>query len=74
MSAITDYLNNETVPLDNRGKGWLDITQGAGVILPETTHFKLYSKRIVNSHILQEAYKSDEGIINAVYKEEKELT
>jgi hypothetical protein len=73
-SAITDYLDDETVPLDDRGKGWLDIAQGAGVILPETTHFKPYGKRTVNSHTLQEACKSDEGIINAVCEEEKELT
>jgi hypothetical protein len=40
MSVIADYLDDDIVPLDNRGKLWQDIIEDAGVILPKTTYFK----------------------------------
>jgi hypothetical protein len=59
--------------LDNRGKLWQDIIEDAGVILPKTTYFKPPRLYIIKPQSIQRAYKSDKGIINAVYDEEKEL-
>ena len=39
-AAVGNYLNDDTVPLKDRGAPWLDVAEAAGVILPETTHFK----------------------------------
>ena len=39
-AAIADYLDDETVPLDDRGAPWLDIAEAAGVVLSKTQHFK----------------------------------
>ena len=72
-SAIADYLDDDTVPLDDRGKPWQDIAEDAGVILPKTTHFKPPGLRTVEPRSIRRACKSDEGIINAVCDEEKEL-
>jgi hypothetical protein len=60
--------------LDDRGKPWQDIAEDAGVILPKTTHFKSPKLCTVEPQSIRRAYKSDEGIINAVCDEEKELS
>jgi hypothetical protein len=73
-SAIADYLDDSTVPLDDKGKPWLDIAEDAGVSLPETTHFKPPGSRTIITHTVQQSCKRDEGIINAICEEEKELT
>ena len=39
-ATISDYLDNPTVPLDDRGKPWLDLAEDAGIHLPKTQHFK----------------------------------
>jgi hypothetical protein len=62
------------VSLDDKSRPWLDIATDAGVILPETYHFKPPSMRTVTTHAIQKACKSDEGLINAICEEEKELT
>lgn len=41
--------------------------------LPATTHFKPSGKRTVEPQAIQQACKEDEGVINAVAEEEKEL-
>jgi hypothetical protein len=73
-SAIADYTDDRTVPLDDRGGPWLDITMEAGVTLPQTYHFKPPEMRIVTTRAVQRACKTDEDLINAICKEEKELT
>lgn len=73
-SAISDYLNDYTVPLDNKGLPWLDIAEQAGVDLPETSHFKPPGLRTVSTQTSQRACKADEDLINAICEEEKELT
>jgi hypothetical protein len=43
---------------------WIDIAEAAGVELPSSIHYRT----------IQQRYKKDKGIINAVCEEEKELT
>ena len=73
-SIIADYLDNDTVPLDNRGKPQQDIAEDAGVILPKTTYFNPPRLYIVEPQSIWRACKSDKGIINAVCDKEKELS
>jgi hypothetical protein len=73
-SAVGDYLDDPHTSLDEKGAPWLDIAIQAGVELPQTTHFKPPGLRIVNTQSVQRACKEDEGIINAICEEEKELT
>jgi hypothetical protein len=73
-AAISDYLDDPSVPLDDRGKPWLDIAYDSGVSLPKTFHFKPPGYRTIQPQSVQRACKSDEGIINAICEEEKELT
>jgi hypothetical protein len=73
-SAISDYLDDYTVSLDDKGLPWLDIAEQAGVDLPETFHFKPPGLRTVSTQTLQRACKADEDLINAICEEEKELT
>ena len=73
-AAIAAYLSDSDVDLDDRGKPWLDIAKNAGVTLPETYHFKPPGYRTVNPKAVQQNCKYDEGIINAICEEERELT
>jgi hypothetical protein len=59
--------------LDDRGKPWQDIAEDAGVILPKTTRFKPPGLCTIEPQSIRRACKSDEGIINTVCDEEKEL-
>jgi hypothetical protein len=71
---ISKYLNNASVLLNDRGKSWLNIAIDANVTLPQTTHFKPPGLCAVSLQTVQRACKVDEGIINTVCEEEKELT
>jgi len=73
-AAIADYLNDDDIPLDKKGKPWLDIAQDAGIDLPQTYHFKPTGYRTIEPQSVLRACKEDKGLINAVCKEEKELT
>jgi hypothetical protein len=73
-TAIADYLNDDSIPLDDKGKPWADIAEASGVVLPQTYHFKTPGYRTINPKPIQRACRDDEGIINAVCEEEKELT
>jgi hypothetical protein len=73
-SAISDYLDDSTTSLDDKGAPWLDIAESAGVKLPETAHFKPPGNRTINPKAVRQACKRDKDIINAVCEEEKELT
>jgi hypothetical protein len=73
-AAIADYLDDSSTTLDEKGAPWLDIAEQAGVELPHTTHFKPAGPRLVTTQSVQRACKKDEGIINAICEEEKELT
>jgi hypothetical protein len=73
-AAVGDYLDDSHTSLDEKGAPWLDIAVQAGVDLPQTTHFKPPGLRTVNTQSVQRACKEDEGIINAICEEEKELT
>ena len=73
-AAISDYLDDSTTSLDDKGKPWLDIATDAGVKLPKTTHFNPPGLRTINPKPIQRACKDDEDIINAICEEEKELT
>ena len=72
-AAIANYLDDPKVPLDNKGKPWQDVTEEAGVILPETLHFKPAGSRTLHPRTIQRSRKKDEDIPNAVCEEEKEL-
>ena len=72
-SAIGDYLDDSAIPLDDKGKPWLNIAEDAGIILPQTTHFKPPGVRTVTAKTVQHSCIRDEGLINAVCEEEKEL-
>ena len=72
-AAIADYLDDETVSLDDRGAPWQDIAEAAGVELPKTQHLKPPGLRTLTSQSIQRACRDDEDIINAVCEEEKEL-
>ena len=73
-SAIADYTDDGTIPLDDRGKPWLNIAIAAGVTIPETYYFKPPGMRTVTTRTLQKACNQDEGLINAICEEERELT
>lgn len=73
-AAIAAYADDESVPLDDRGAPWLDLAEAAGVELPKTYHFNSSSRREIQPQSVQKACKADEGMINAVCEEEKELT
>lgn len=73
-AAIANYPNDDSIPLNDKGKPWLDITQEAGVSLPQTYHFNPIGYRTIEPQSLLRACKDDKGLINAVCKEEKELT
>ena len=73
-AAIANYLDDPAVPLDDKGKPWLNILEDAGVEVPMTTHFKPPGTRVVSTFTVQHSCKEDEGLINAVCDEEKELT
>jgi hypothetical protein len=62
------------MPLDDKGKPWLDIVEAAGVALPQTYHFKPPSYRTTEPEAIQIAYRDAEGLINAICEEENELT
>ncbi|KAG9230643.1 hypothetical protein BJ875DRAFT_444820, partial [Amylocarpus encephaloides] len=73
-AAIGNYLDDPSIPLDNRGKPWLDIAEDAGITLPTTIHFKPPGVRTVNPFTIRKQCKDDEEVINAKCEEEKELT
>ena len=63
-AAIANYLDDEHIPLDDKGAPWVDIAEAAGVELPPSIHYRT----------IQRTCKKDERIINAVCEEEKELS
>ena len=73
-AAIASYLDDPTTTLNDKGQPWLDLAESAGVDLPKTTHIKTSKLRDVELQTVQRACKADEGIINAVCEEERELT
>jgi hypothetical protein len=73
-AAIANYLNDPHVSLNDKGKLWQDIAEAAGVELPDTYHFKPAGFRTISAKGVRQSCKRDEGIINAVCKEEKELS
>jgi hypothetical protein len=73
-AAIADYLDDSHTSLDKKGAPWLDIAVQASIDLPQTTHFDPLGLRTIDTQRLQRACKEDEGIINSVCDEEKELT
>ncbi len=72
-SQVKDYLVDSTTSLDDKGAPWQDVVEDAGVALPQTYHFKPPGPRDMNSKGIQRVLKQEEGIINAVCEEEKEL-
>ena len=72
-AAISNYLEDENVLLDDKGAPWLDIVEAAGAELSETWHFNPLRYRIVDNRRVQAACKRDEDLITAVCHEEKEL-
>lgn len=73
-AAIAAYVDDESVSLDDRGAPWLDLAEASGVTLPSTFHSKPPGLRTVEPQSIRRACKVDEGMINAVCEEEKELT
>jgi len=73
-AAISDYLDDSTISLNDKGKPWLDIAEDAGVELPNTVHFKPPGLRTIHPKAVQRACRNDEGLISAVCEEEKELS
>ena len=73
-AAIAAYVDDETVPLNDRGAPWLDLAEASGVQLPQTYHFNPPGYRTIEPQSIQMTCQRDEGIINAVCEEEKELT
>jgi len=66
-------LTDPNVPLIDRGAPWLDIAEAAGIELSKTMRFKPPGMRTIETKPVQIACRKDEGIINAVCGEEKEL-
>ena len=73
-AVIANYLDNLAVPLDDKGKPWLNILEDTGVKVLITTHFKLLSTRVMSIFIVQHSCKKDKSLINAVCDKKKELT
>ena len=72
-AAIGAYCNDESIPLDNRGAPWPTIARDTSVPLPLIYHSKTDSNEPLNSDTIRLSCREDEGLINAVYEEEKEL-
>ena len=72
-AAIASYCEDESIPLDDRGASWSSIAVEAGVSLPSTYHSKTDSFEPLNSDSIRLQCREDEGLINAVCEEEKEL-
>ncbi|KAH7342929.1 hypothetical protein BKA65DRAFT_538110 [Rhexocercosporidium sp. MPI-PUGE-AT-0058] len=72
-AIIADYLDDDKEPLNDRGALWQDIAEAAGVVLPETIHFKLARKQTVDARTIRRACEADEDFGNFVCEEEKEL-
>jgi hypothetical protein len=53
---------------------WLDLTEAFGIQLLETYHHKPLGYYTIEPPSIQTACRDDEGMINAVCEEEKELT
>jgi hypothetical protein len=51
--AIAKYLDNDSVPLDDKGDPWLNIAEEVGVDLPQTFHFKPPGLQTVQTQTLQ---------------------
>ena len=73
-AAIALYLSDDKVDIDDKGKPWTDIAEDAGIELQQTWHFKPPGFRTLEGRTIQRHCKEDEGIINAIAEEEKELT
>jgi hypothetical protein len=73
-AAISDYIDDSTISLNYKGKSWLHVTEDAGIKLPKTVHFKPPGLRTIYPKAIQRACKNDEGLISAVFEEEKELS
>lgn len=57
------------MPLDDRGKPWLNLAIAAGVTIPETYYFKPPGIQTVTTCTLQKAYNQDKGLINTICEE-----
>jgi hypothetical protein len=55
-STIANYTDNRTIPLNDRGKPWLNLAIAAGVTIPETYYFKPPDIRTIITRTLQKAY------------------
>jgi len=48
-SAITDYLDDDSIPQDEKGKPWRDVARAAGIKLSTTTYFNPIEKHTIES-------------------------
>jgi len=69
----SDYLDDDSIPLEDRGTPWKDVAEAAGVTLLKTQKFKPLGVREISSTRIRIRCRDEEDIINTVYEEEKEL-
>ena len=72
-AAISMYLEDDSIPLDQRGAPWPEVAKSAGISIPTTYHFKSNSYEPLTSYTIRKSCRIDEDIMNAVCEEEKEL-
>jgi DDE superfamily endonuclease len=73
-AVITAYVDDESIPLNNRGAPWLDVAEASGVQLPQTYHYKPPGYRTIEPQSIRRACQVDEDMFNAACEEEKKLT
>ena len=72
-AAISNYAEDDSIPLEDRSVPWLDLAEAAGVELPLTFHRKTQDDRTVTSKAVHRRCRDDEDLINTICEEEKEL-
>jgi hypothetical protein len=73
-AAIAAYVDDESVPLEDRGAPWLDVAEASGVQLPKTYHPKPPYYSTIEPQRIRRACRDDEDMFNAACEEEKRLT
>jgi hypothetical protein len=72
-AAISNYCEDPSTTIREKGQPWADIAIAAGVDLPQTMHQFPPGKRQINERSIRMACANDEDMINAICEEEREL-
>ncbi|KAH9210402.1 hypothetical protein DL95DRAFT_465798 [Leptodontidium sp. 2 PMI_412] len=72
--AIASYVDDPSTSMKAKGLPWADIARHSGVDLPRTKHFFPPGKRVITERAIRKRCEEDEGLINTIAEEERELS